>query len=295
MKEFALYQRIRLFSFIFLLLLSYFGIKAYDQLSTDLEAIKYFPISSDLSFESGNSQIFVSSDGTNQYDVIIQAVSQTSSKTAVRHDILLLFQDGILIGKSDEWNEDADQLQQQMVMKGRNSHLFEVISYHHAEIHSENELTTQQMMSDDYLYVSSTPWDDLEQFTFPASSKQKQWKTIIDNGYKQLLNFEIEQGIKQYGLPPSEYYIIPLTRLAPYDQKGLPGFDISTFREVIGKLWENLYRHYYMGFTTKEGKTIDTTGSTVPMIYIEKKGTHLIVLFRTKDGNFHQIFQKISG
>ncbi|MBO8171309.1 MAG: hypothetical protein H0Z33_05365 [Bacillaceae bacterium] len=258
-------------------------------------ALMHFPLNPDHTFQSADTYLSVENPDEHRYTIRVDTVSQTSKKAYLRQDVTLLFQDGILIKKSYGWKENEDTLIHRVEAPARYNHLFQAISFHHAEFHDPsgvNEtITSQFAMSYDYLYVAASKFGGIHQFHQPETDKQVKWKEVMDRAVQRQLQFEWDKAIEEFEIDEGNYYKIPLVQLELYGSKEeLPGIPGSKQAEVIGRLWEGLYRHYVLG---SDNQT-ETEGSSMPLILIDKQGQHLRIVYRTANGIYHQLFQEIS-
>ncbi len=266
--------------------------------------VKYFPLHPEYIFETADSYLSIKEEKGETYVIRLDTISQTNHPAYLRQDISLLFQDGILIAQNHDWIQDADTLIHSLEHRSRYNHLFEAVTYHHAEFHDpggeESDITIQQAMSSDYLYVASSKFGGTHHFHHPQTEKKIRWKEVIDRGINNHLLFEWRQAMKEFDIDQNEYFMIPLTRLPSYGVKeDLPAIAGEKQAEVIGNLWEGLYHEYVLGQSgdpaSPPSSPADAAlGSGIPLILIDKKGDHIRVIYRGSDGKYHQLYQRVS-
>lgn len=270
--------------------------------------VKYFPLHPEYIFETADSYLSIKKEKGESYVIRLDTISQTNHPAYLRQDISLLFQDGVLIAQNHDWKQQADTLIHRLEHPSRYNHLFEAVTYHHAEFHDtggeESDITIQQAMSSDYLYVAASKFGGTHHFHHPQTERQIRWKEVMDRGTQNHLYFEWRQAMKEFGIVHDDYFMIPLTKLPEYgDKEDLPAIPGDRQAEVIGNLWEGLYREYILGqhgggypSSPPSSSPADAAlGSSIPLILIDKKGEHVRVIFRGGDGKYHQLYQRVSS
>lgn len=242
-----------------------------------------------LSFLQANSTLFAeylqSDNQLPTFKITLKTHSQTNQSTSIRQDITLLYQDGILIAKNAHKKKHSDLVMQQVESHSKFHHLFQAISFHYAE--TENQTPLYQM-SDDYLYVSATKFGGIQAFHHPETVQQQNWKQIMDRTLHQLLNFEYNEAFQKLEIDPNKYYLFPLTQLPSYNMpEQLPGIPAEYSAETIRKIWNILHEHIVLESNTP------TLGSSLPLLLFAKDGTSFTVLYRTKDGQYHEWNQPV--
>lgn len=259
------------------------------------ESIIFFPIDESVSFEKAATSLeFVGNKDDDEYLVEWDVQSYTNKKIYLRQDISLLFSDGKLIDTLSEWEDQSQKLAQFKKVTGEDSSHFESISLHYGEIHVDHDLIrSTQLMTSDHLYVIDSEFTDLFSFKQPQTKEEQEWKNILDKVTEQHLEYSWDQLLDHYKINRNEYEAIPLVDLINYNTAHLEGLSQAKTQEVIGSLWEGLYKHYFLGFKTKEGKVYPAKGSTMPLVLIAKNSSHIIVLTQTKDGKPFKFIQRI--
>ena len=96
-----------------------------------------------------------------------------------------------------------------------------------------------------------------------------------------------------YSFDLDQYTTIPLTSIYQYEEVPLPGFNKEQTQAIIGRLWEGLYKNYFLGVKKQDGTTIDPIGSTIPLILVSTDQTHLLVVSELKDDDIMLLKQQI--
>ncbi|WP_335869378.1 hypothetical protein [Bacillus sp. 2205SS5-2] len=260
------------------------------------ESIIFFPIDEKANFISADTLLTLENNKKDMHYHVDWKIGSTLDQEAyLRQDIGFLFMNGRLMGTMNEWSQKTDQILEEQQIKGKESSLLQSISYHYAEIHNqEEEITSSQIMSSDTLYVIDSNFSPLNSFRKPSNSTEKEWKNIVDKVTSQQLDFAIEQALKESGLQQAHYDVYFLTELSAFNDQPLPSFTKSQTDQIIGNLWEGLYKNYFLGLQKKDGTTINPFGSTIPLILISKDQSHLYVLISTKENNTITLKQIIS-
>lgn len=243
-----------------------------------------------LSFIQTKSRLYVgnmeSSDPlSSAFKIRLNTHSQTNQLSALRRDLTLLYQDGVLVGKMDHSEKNADIVKQQLELTSKYNHLFQAISFHYAE--NQNQVYSHHM-SDDYLYVSATKYGGIQTFHQPETVQQQNWKQIIDRTLHERLNLEYNEALKKFEMHPNDYFLFPLTQLPLYNSTDqLPGIPPERSAEIIRRIWSIIDNHIVKEVDTK------AKGSSLPLILLAKDGTSMTVLYRTADGLYHQWEQPV--
>lgn len=253
------------------------------------ESIISFPLDPDIKFQSSNNKLSVLDEkDEDEYVLKWQVESGLGEKVYLRQDIGLLFSDGKLIDKMSKWQEDTNVLNQFKKIPCEDSSHFQTISFHHGEIHYEDDIIkSSQEMSVDHLYVINSPKQPLESFRMAASPSEEEWKEVLDHTTKQQLKYSWNKLLQHYNIPIDNYNMIPLTSLHKYNEEPFPGLTLEETQELLGGIWEGLYKNYFLGLKRKDGTTVDPIGSIIPLILQNKK--HFIILIESKDGEAFQL------
>jgi len=259
------------------------------------ESIIYFPIHPTADFPSAYTKLQFKTGKANQaYNVSWEIQSFLSKKAYLRQDISLLFVNGRLRGTLNKWKEQTQKITVQDEYIGNGSALLQAISFHYAELHpNKNEIRSAQEMSSDQLFVIDSAETPLLIFRTPENPIEIEWaKTLTGYTNKQLQTIA-ERAFQKYHLQPNAFIQIPLTDLAAYSHTKLPHFSLSQSKTIIGRLWEGLYKHYFLGIKKENGTIEDPIDSTIPLILLPKTGNVLYVVFETKDGEIVALKQII--
>ncbi|MBY6035502.1 hypothetical protein KUV80_02510 [Fictibacillus nanhaiensis] len=258
------------------------------------ESITFFPIDNSYSFVKSTTSILFSKGTPTDYELIWEAGSETSEKVYLRQDIGMIYKDGVLNNKMTEWKTSAKKIELEKNITGNTSGLWEAISYHQGEIHINDEkYRSVQTMSSDYLYTAKSNGAFIG-FKNPKSNVERRLKNSLDQKTNQYLQKTLAQLTNYFQIDRSKYNVISLQSLTTYHEKPLSGFSKVKSQEIIGKLWEGLYKNYFLFITTKSGQKVSPIGSSMPFILLSNDKTHLFVLFQTAAGENIQLIQYIS-
>jgi hypothetical protein len=287
-------RKIFLYSISFVLLTSIvFVLIMIQKKSVVRESITYFPIDQETSFASATTKLFLY-DQRDEDEYVLKWIttSDIGKSVYLRQDIGFLFADGLLIEKASKWEESSQLLKQSKKIFSEDSGHYQAVAFHQGEIHyGKKAINSSQHMSYDQLYVIDSPKTKLHSFKLAQSEAEKQWKQVLDHATMQQLKYKWSQLAKHYQIPLDKYKMIPLTSLPYYNDKPLPGLSEAKSQEVIGKLWEGLYKNYFLGLESKDGTTESPIGSTIPLILMNDN--HIIVLFQSASGRYYQLLQYI--
>jgi hypothetical protein len=259
------------------------------------ESLTYFPIDPTLTFLTAESNLTLQDDKKqNEYNVEWQVYSETDRKVYLRQDVSLLFVDGILTDAMYQWIDNTSRQTQVKTIKGEDSSLYETISFHHAEIHlEENTIRSAQTMTKDKIYVIDSSFSPLQSFRKTSNKEQEEWKKIIDHVSSQHLQNSWNELLKHFQLNQKNYYAFTLLGLTDFNNKPLPGMSEEKTQEVIGQLWEGLYKNYLLGIKLSPTESISPVGSKVPLILISNDRSHLLILIEGKNGEKVKLVQQL--
>lgn len=259
------------------------------------ESIIFFPITDTVSFTKASTQLnFVEKKDDDEYVIEWDTTSITDEEVFLRQDLSLLFSDGKLIETLSEWEDQSQKLAQFKKVSGEDSSHYEAISLHYGEIHlADEQIRSIQQMSSDHLYVIDSEFTTLFSFKTALTEEEKEWKEILDKVTEQHLEFSWNELINHFQVDKSKYTEIPLVELSNYQNSALPGITKERTQDIIGSLWEGLYKNYFLGLKTKEGKAIEPIGSSMPLLLLAKDHTHLLVLIQSKDGTPFKFIQDL--
>lgn len=249
------------------------------------ETIIFFPIDPDLRFNTVDTNLRAEQKGTSDYQVNWKIESTLAQPVYLRQDISLLFKNGRLIGLIKDWKQNQANLLQTKSFSEKESGLFESVSFHYGEVHpKENTYTSVQKMSKDHLYAIITPQTGFQAFHESINKDQKEWQHTLDKYKKSIVQAAFTDALKKFGILENHYTALPLTDLPNRTDELLKGFPSAQKEEIIGKLWEGLYKNYILGIKKEGSGVLNPLGSTVPIVLVAKNQRELLVLFQTSDG-----------
>jgi hypothetical protein len=254
--------------------------------SSTLPAVSYFPFDEQSQFTSAASNLEMDSAKT-----INWSINSTSDKNMyLRQDVSLLFENGKLKGARSKWKQDTNQIAIKEILPVNESSLFQTISYHHGEIHfpGDEKIKSIQQMSAAELYVADTKKKGLIAFESPATHEETEWKNLLDKTTKQQLLVHWHQLFSYFDIDKKSYLAVPVTQLYKYDNEPLPSLSQAQTDQIVGQLWEGLYKNYIIPATNLK-KSQDS--NFIPIILFNKKQKYLRVLFQL-DGEKQQLIQK---
>ena len=241
-----------------------------------METVKYFPLDKETSFDDAATTLTPAANHSIHWD----AESSTMEPMYLRQDISLLYENGFFKGVQSKWREQEQTIQLSETFPIKNNRLLSAISYHHGEIHqSPDSITSIQKMTSARLYLNKTT---------QIEEESKQW-TIKGQQVDKRLQKNWQEMMKYHDLESSSYTLIPLTQLAEYNDQPLPGFSDSESKEVIGKLWEGLYKNYIIRLKEKQHQF---ESHAMPLIMISKDRKYLHVLFEL-NGKKEILYQQL--
>lgn len=266
-------------------------IAIYTQYFNEEAVIKYFPLDDRSEFQSyGTSLDFAYQEDEDEYEILWNMFSESDKAMYLRQDVSLLYVNGRLKGVVSKWEENTSEIKKETSLHGEDSQKYQAISFHHGEIHEESgPIKSIQASSKDELYVIDSPHSKRTAFKEPANQEEEEWKKRLDHSIQQQLEVQWEELLTHYGINKEDYTLVPLTDLADYKDKPLPGTNEDDTERIKGQLWEGLYKNYVLGISdTKSSHPIQ---SYIPLILFDKKGKHLIVLYEDDTGKKHRLIQ----
>ena len=63
--------------------------------------------------------------------------------------------------------------------------------------------------------------------------------------------------------------------------------------ELVGKLWEGIYKNYLLGVRKEDGSFVRPEGSSIPQLLVANNHREILFLFTLKDGTPIMLRQKI--
>jgi hypothetical protein len=258
------------------------------------ESFTYFPTNHDVLFQTAETTLTFMNDNNKGYELLWRTGSILDRKAYLRQDISLLFENGRLVSlMGKDWKQNEDKISLESSVIQNESANYQAISFHHAEIHDHEQITSSQKHSHDGLYVLNSKFHPLHSFRLPVHQQDEEWKKLIDEYIDNKLNLSLKAAQKQYSLDLNQYTIFPVTTIYHYEDHPLPGFTESETKEIVGRLWEGLYKNYFLGVKKKDGTSTDPIHSTIPIILVAKDQTHLMVISKLSDGEIMLLKQRI--
>lgn len=261
-----------------------------------VETITFFPIDQKAFYLDAKTTIETPQTKGKQISLPVSTYSRLNESAYLRQDITLLFANGRLIATLGMWKKNTDQLELVEDVKLQNNQLLRALSYHHSELHRNNEnITSSQAFSEDFLYIISPQTNGgVVAFRQPENDLEYNWKEKLDDEEEKLLKSTVDKATDKFNINLDHYYTIPLTKISTYLNRPLPGFSKKQTDEIIGKLWEGIYKNYFLGIRKNDGDIITPIGSTIPIILLAKDRSHLYVVFETAENEPYLLKQLIS-
>jgi hypothetical protein len=258
------------------------------------ESFTYFPANPEAFYQSAETSLTLLKDTPKGYELLWRSNSVLNRKAYLRQDISLLYGNGKLISKEGhEWKQNEKKIDLEKIVLQEESANYKAISFHHAEIHEQDQITSSQNMTHDELYILDSKFHPLHSFRQPIHKQDEEWKKLIDNYIEDRLYRALEKANRMYSFDLDQYTTIPLTSIYQYEEVPLPGFNKEQTQAIIGRLWEGLYKNYFLGVKKQDGTTIDPIGSTIPLILVSTDQTHLLVVSELKDDDIMLLKQQI--
>ncbi|ASN05234.1 hypothetical protein [Virgibacillus necropolis] len=248
------------------------------QLKLDsIPSISYFPLDEETIFLEAETNLEINSKANQKkYTLTWDSLSKSDKSMYLRQDVSLLFTNGKLLGALSKWQEDESTINLSESIHTQGTNYFQSISYHHGEIHYPNgSIKSIQQMSYDELYVIENNSYDIHSFHKPKTNKDILWEKGLRDKASQTLLYRWNDLVNHYQINKEDYMIVPLTALNRYNKNSLPSFSQSQTDQIIGRLWEGLYKNYIVPITYEKKHV----SSYVPLILFSKDKNHLLVLF----------------
>lgn len=257
-------------SFVFALFLL-FNNRAY-------QTITFFPIDYDTSFNEKSTNLSLSPKTKDSgYEINWQTHSKTNEPLYLRQDISLLYNNGKLKGVKSKWKNNRQALDMLHKELSDTRALWEAISYHHGEVHSpDHEIKSSHFITKDSLYVNNSNPNGVRFFKTANNQTEQDFKETIDKEIKQKLIKHWDRLIKHFNINLEEYFSFPLTEIDIYNNKPFPTFNQRKTDQVIGQMWEGLYKNYIIPMTESKSKQLN---NYIPLILLAKNNDHLIILY----------------
>lgn len=257
------------------------------------ETIIFFPIDPYNYFEHTSTHLIPSQSGKDTYSVQWKVDSKLNEPTYLRQDISLLYKNGQLEAVLNKWKPHTQSVTQKKKLKERESARFDAVSFHYAEIHrnEDTSYTSVQQMSKARLYALVSP--SFTAFQKPISEVQKQGKDRLDNEINARTNTALNKALEHFQMNKQQYQIMSLTDLPTKANQFFRMFPPKKREEIIGKLWEGLYKNYLLGIKKEDGTLVNPEGSSIPQLLVANNQREMLILFTLKDGTPIMLRQKI--
>lgn len=237
-----------------------------------MPTVQYFPIDPLSTFDYADTTLKLI-DYNYPYKLLWESKSKTNKSLYLRQDVSILYENGKLQGVKSKWEENKQEIILNETIQGKTNSLFEVVTFHHGEVHYNKYIKSVQDMSHNHLFV-------IEQNNAKFAAYKSQFPTGQANAVKKLdkqikkrLLSHWHELLNHFQIKSEDYTIIPLTDL----NKKLRNDDLplpkANSTQIIGQLWEGLYKNYVLP-TTKSNQD-----SYIPIILFSKDQSHLLVLF----------------
>lgn|SRR5699024_5988814 len=261
-------------------------------------AITFFPLDPNISFNQATTSLTYVYDEDVEGDfgeINWSTTSTVNLDLYLRQDVSLLFANGRLRGVKSKWMEEAQTIEMEETLRVSDDTFWEAITFHHGEIHhSPDKINSIQRMSHNQLYVYTSIQADPYPFIHFKSALTDPEKQIRQHLHKMMhtqLKTYWNQLFKHFRIQTENYHLVPLTELYKYTETNLPSLSREETEQVIGRLWEGLYKNYIIpAASTGESEWTNYT----PVILFDKKGTHLLVLFEL-NGKKEKLIQRYPG
>lgn len=262
----------------------------------DIAVIKYFPLNEKAAFIKTTSSLVMPKQekDTEQYDVALSTESILNQTSYLRQDFSLLFQNGRLKEFTKKWEQNTDRISQKTTVKAHESSLFQVVTIHYAEIHTENDkITSSFKLTDSNLFVIASRYGPTKSFHSPETEEQKEWAFTLSSVSNSRLTKVLNRYTDNKKIDITKYHVVPLTQFSTEEKRLLAGYSDQKRLEITEKLWEAFYSIYVSGIKKQDGTVIDPIDSTIPLILRKQDSNKLIILIQDKSGNIHEYYQQL--
>lgn len=275
---------VNFFLVLSIIILLYF---TYQMKMKDSTTMKYFPIDQKLSITDAMTKL---SHEKNQRHIDWVSRSASTKPTYLRQDVSLIYENGVFKGLQSQWKTDISTIELKNKIPIRASSVLQSVSFHHGEIHHENDsITSIQKMTNDSLYISKSN-DEYLIFHQPKTKKNKLIQKKLVREMDESLNRHLQKMLEFYNLSANEYDIIPLYELSLYDDSPLLEFSNETTTRIVGQFWEGLYNEYITLLMSYQDQI---PSHYMPFILLAKDNSHLLVLFEIDDQKY-KLMQRTS-
>lgn len=241
-----------------------------------LPVITYFPMDKETDFVHHSTRLqLIEETDKDSYEISWESNSKSERNVYLRQDASLLFDNGRLRGVQSRWTENTALIRMKQKLFGDDSSHFQAIAYHHGEVHyPDDQIKSIHKMSYDQLYVIDSPNTPLESFKIPENEMEDEWVRLLEHTTHQQLVYYWKNLIHHFKINSKNYTPVPLTQLYKYNNQSLPSFTQEETNQIIGQLWEGLYKNYILN--AKNSKHLQ---SSVPLILFDKNNKHLLVVY----------------
>ena len=256
------------------------------------EAIIFFPIDPTHYFEYATTHLVPIQSDQNTYSIEWKIDSTLNEPAYLRQDISLLYKNGQLHAVLNKWKQHTQTISQKKKLENHENARYDAISFHYAELHRNEQIyTSVQQMSKARLYTLTTP--SFEVFERPVSELQRQWKNSLDTSTNAKTESALDKALVSFQLNKEQYQSLSLTDLPTKANQTFQIFPKKKREELIGKLWEGLYKNYFLGVRKEDGTLVSPEGSSIPQILIANNHREMLILFTLKDGTAIMLQQNI--
>lgn len=245
------------------------------------ESITFFKIDPKATFKKAETTLILTGRNTLHWKI----VSSLNQKAYLRQDAGLLYENGRLMGEQHAWKQNTAALTQEKQMDIKQNAYLQAISFHHAELHEKGgQIFSSQTVSEDQIYVITEGSNTPASFHTPGTKEQTEWKQSLDEQTERMLRYSWNKGIRHFSVQLKDYQAFPLNRFNKKAKGSLPGFTKEETAEIMGRLWEGLYKNYILGIKKADGTSVNPAGSTIPLILLANNKSHLLVITETAAG-----------
>ncbi|WP_108670803.1 hypothetical protein [Peribacillus acanthi] len=257
------------------------------------EVFNYFPADPNVSFIEYRTGLSAE-NGKNEYVLDWNTFSELDRKSFLRQDVGLLFKNGRLQGALRNWNQNKSVLSQKEIIHDKVSGLFQAITFHYAEIHpGPSSFSSAQAMSDSTLNVIRSNSEPFQTFSKPFTKEQQEWEQTFSKQLQAIYNDTLTKAENEFNINRNDYTIIPLTLLNEKQGQFLSGFSKAKQTEIVGRLWEGLYKNYLLGIRKGDGSVVSPLNSTTPLLLLHNNRKELDVITVTQDGTPAMLIQAL--
>lgn len=249
----------------------------YQAKTDSIPSISFFPLDDETSFTEAQTNLKIKEQhDQKEYTIAWNSLSKSDKTMYLRQDVSLLFNNGKLLGALSKWHEDEDTINLSADISTQGTGHLQSISYHHGELHyPDGSIRSIQQMTYDELYVIESASSTNHSFHKPKTKKDVKRKKSLSGKTSQTLLYHWNKLLNHFQVNEEDYLIIPLTALDRYNTEHLPSLSQPQTNQIIGQLWEGLYKNYIVPITYEK----EQVSSYVPLILFDKDTKHLLVLF----------------